>query len=55
MQYGEHFLDFEDFHILMVQILSKPGGIYSFFNGLAQTFCFFTAWRVNVSSFNWHN
>lgn len=40
-QYGEHYLDLEDFHKLMVQILAKPGGIYSFFNGLAPDNLFF--------------
>lgn len=39
--YGEHFLDLEDFHALMVKILSKPHGIYSFFNGLAPDNLFF--------------
>lgn len=41
IQYGEHFLDFEDFHELMVQMLSKPHGRYSFFNGLAPDNLFF--------------
>lgn len=40
-QYGEHFLDLEDFHSLMVKVLSKPHGIYSFFNGLAPDNLFF--------------
>jgi hypothetical protein len=40
-QYGEHFLDLEDFHELMVQILAKPRGVYSFFNGLAPDNLFF--------------
>jgi len=40
-QYGEHFLDLEDFHAEMVKILSKPNGIYSFFNGLAPDNLFF--------------
>jgi hypothetical protein len=40
-QYGEHFLDLEDFHALMVQILAKPNGVYSFFNGLAPDNLFF--------------
>lgn len=39
--YGEHYLDMEDFHQLLTQILSKPGGIYSFFNGLAPDNLFF--------------
>ena len=39
--YGEHFLDMEDFHKQMVQILAKPHGIYSFFNGLAPDNLFF--------------
>lgn len=39
--YGEHALDMEDFHLLMSQILSKPQGIYSFFNGLAPDNLFF--------------
>ena len=39
--YGEHYLDLEDFHAQMVQILSKPNGIYSFFNGLAPDNLFF--------------
>jgi hypothetical protein len=34
-------LDLEDFHALMVQILAKPGGVYSFFNGLAPDNLFF--------------
>lgn len=28
--YGEHFTDLEDFHEMMVRVLSKPDGIYSF-------------------------
>jgi len=39
--YGEHFLDLEDFHEIMVKLLSKPYGIYSFFNGLAPDNIFF--------------
>jgi len=39
--YGEHSFDMEDFHTLMGQILSKPRGIYSFFNGLAPDNLFF--------------
>ena len=39
--YGEHALDMEDFHALMVQVLSKPHGVYSFFNGLAPDNLFF--------------
>lgn len=39
--YGEHSMDMEDFHGLMSQILSKPKGIYSFFNGLAPDNLFF--------------
>ena len=39
--YGEHSMDMEDFHELMAQILNKPTGIYSFFNGLAPDNLFF--------------
>lgn len=39
--YGEHFMDLEDFHRTMVEILSKPHGVYSFFNGLAPDNLFF--------------
>lgn len=39
--YGEHSMDMEDFHVQMSQILSKPNGIYSFFNGLAPDNIFF--------------
>jgi protein arginine N-methyltransferase 2 len=39
--YGEHSFDMEDFHGLMAQVLSKPRGIYSFFNGLAPDNLFF--------------
>lgn len=39
--YGEHSMDMEDFHVLMSQVLSKPKGIYSFFNGLAPDNLFF--------------
>lgn len=39
--YGEHFMDMEDFHQTMVKVLSKPNGIYSFFNGLAPDNLFF--------------
>lgn len=39
--YGEHFTDMEDFHMLVPQMLSKPNGIYSFFNGLAPDNLFF--------------
>jgi protein arginine N-methyltransferase 2 len=40
--YGEHYLDMQDFHHQAVQpLLSKPHGIYSFFNGLAPDNLFF--------------
>jgi len=48
--YGEHSMDMEDFHVQMSQILSKPKGIYSFFNGLAPDNLFFhgvgKSWQV---------
>jgi protein arginine N-methyltransferase 2 len=39
--YAEHAFDMEDFHVQMSQILSKPQGVYSFFNGLAPDNMFF--------------
>lgn len=39
--YAEHYLDLEDFHSQMVHLLSKPNGVYSFFNGLAPDNLFF--------------
>jgi type IV protein arginine methyltransferase len=40
--YGEHYLDMQDFHEMVVQpLLAKPRGIYSFFNGLAPDNLFF--------------
>jgi protein arginine N-methyltransferase 2 len=39
--YAEHQSDLEDFHSQMVHLLSKPNGIYSFFNGLAPDNLFF--------------
>jgi len=39
--YGEHYSDMEDFHRQMVDVLSKPHGVYSFFNGLAPDNIFF--------------
>ena len=39
--YGEHYLDMEDFHQVVAQILAKPHGVYSFFNGLAPDNIFF--------------
>ena len=39
--YGEHYTDMEEFHEQMTKILVKPGGIYSFFNGLAPDNLFF--------------
>jgi type IV protein arginine methyltransferase len=39
--YGEHYLDMQDFHVIMTQLLAKPNGIYSFFNGLAPDNIFF--------------
>ena len=39
--YGEHFMDMEDFHQGMGNMLSKPNGIYTFFNGLAPDNLFF--------------
>lgn len=39
--YGEHFTDLEDFHQFVAKMLRKPGGIYSFFNGLAPDNIFF--------------
>jgi hypothetical protein len=41
LQYGEHYLDLEDFHQQMVHVLAKPNGTYSFFNGLAPDNIFF--------------
>jgi hypothetical protein len=40
-QYSEHYLDLEDFHQQMVHLLAQPGGVYSFFNGLAPDNLFF--------------
>jgi protein arginine N-methyltransferase 2 len=39
--YGEHFTDLEDFHCAMARVLDVPGGVYSFFNGLAPDNLFF--------------
>jgi protein arginine N-methyltransferase 2 len=39
--YGEHAFDMEDFHVAMSSVLSKPLGVYSFFNGLAPDNLFF--------------
>lgn len=39
--YGEHFTDLEDFHNFVSKMLKKPGGVYSFFNGLAPDNLFF--------------
>jgi len=39
--YGEHFTDLEDFHSFVSKMLKKPGGVYSFFNGLAPDNLFF--------------
>lgn len=39
--YGEHWLDMEDFHVHVAQLLEKPHGVYSFFNGLAPDNVFF--------------
>lgn len=39
--YGEHFMDMEDFHQVMGPMLSKPNGVYTFFNGLAPDNLFF--------------
>lgn len=39
--YGEHWLDMEDFHNYIPQLLDKPHGLYSFFNGLAPDNVFF--------------
>jgi protein arginine N-methyltransferase 2 len=39
--YGEHWLDMEDFHNYVPQLLAKPNGVYSFFNGLAPDNVFF--------------
>eukprot|EP00986_Skeletonema_menzelii_P002420 scaffold652_cov142-Skeletonema_menzelii.AAC.7 len=45
--YGEHFTDLEDFHELMVKVLNKPDGVYSFFNGLAPDNLFFHGVAAN--------
>ena len=45
--YGEHFTDLEDFHDLMVKVLDKPNGVYSFFNGLAPDNLFFHGVAAN--------
>ena len=39
--YGEHWLDMEDFHVYVGQLLEKSQGVYSFFNGLAPDNVFF--------------
>jgi len=39
--YGEHWRDMEDFHLMMIRILDKPHGVYSFFNGLSPDNIFF--------------
>ena len=39
--FGEHFLDLEDFHSYLPKLLSRPNGLYSFFNGLAPDNIFF--------------
>jgi protein arginine N-methyltransferase 2 len=39
--YAEHAFDMEEFHKDMSQLLSKPNGVYSFFNGLAPDNLFF--------------
>jgi type IV protein arginine methyltransferase len=39
--YAEHAFDMEDFHQQMAGLLSKPQGVYSFFNGLAPDNLFF--------------
>ncbi|KAL3910875.1 MAG: hypothetical protein SGILL_007514, partial [Bacillariaceae sp.] len=46
--YAEHAMDMEDFHRQMTAILSKPNGIYSFFNGLAPDNLFFHGVACNV-------
>ncbi|KAG7341472.1 ankyrin repeat domain protein [Nitzschia inconspicua] len=46
--YAEHAMDMEDFHRQMTDILVKPGGIYSFFNGLAPDNLFFHGVACNV-------
>lgn len=38
--YGEHYSDLQDFHRHLPRLL-KPGGVYSFFNGLAPDNAFF--------------
>lgn len=38
--YGEHYQDLKEFHNFLPQLL-KPGGIYSFFNGLCADNAFF--------------
>ena len=39
--FGEHYSELVDFHRGPLSGLLKPGGIYSFFNGLAATNAFF--------------
>ena len=39
-RYGEYYGEMTDFHELLPRIL-KPGGLYSFFNGLASDNYFF--------------
>mmetsp|Transcript_14792 Transcript_14792/g.33590 ORF Transcript_14792/g.33590 Transcript_14792/m.33590 type:complete len:213 (-) Transcript_14792:67-705(-) len=39
--YGEHAQDLQDFHNYLPQLLRRPHGIYSFFNGLAPDNLFF--------------
>jgi len=38
--YGEYYEDMKDFHVQLPRLL-RPGGIYSFFNGLAPDNIFF--------------
>lgn len=46
--YAEHAMDMEDFHRQMTDVLAKPHGIYSFFNGLAPDNLFFHGVACNV-------
>lgn len=40
--YGEHYEDMREFHMHLPAVL-RPGGVYSFFNGLAPDNAFFHA------------
>ena len=50
-RYGERYSDMEDFHTALPSFV-KPGGVYSFFNGMCPFNIFFHGGLLQIFIFN---